>query len=388
MVTVAEGSLSAMLHGWEEGLSAACDAGGAPEGAAVERFGAALVAEVARVALRCAETIGDDHLEWASIDGEILILQCRRLEGGGLVAADRGVVDPRLRSGAAARAARIISRYGGRAGDALVLPWALAPAGRSEPEACSPRAAPPASFSAVEAAARKMAAAAWQNTGEEALAEAKGCLEALRTRQDGGALDRLTGLRPVDPSEGARLIAGLETLGADLAAGGLLADASDIWRLSLPELARHVEGGAVPPHDGRRPLGPDPWEPFLLESIRANGTWTAAMPASDGAGAGRLRRLEEPRALSGSLQRYVLYVPVPLPGYAPLLWGAAGLVAAGGSAGAHLFDVARSLGVPAVACCAPTEWEGVDEVVAAVDGSSGEVGWLCSGARNGEDGGP
>ena len=38
----------------------------------------------------------------------------------------------------------------------------------------------------------------------------------------------------------------------------------------------------------------------------------------------------------------------PVPQIAPLLWGCAGLVTTEGSAGAHLFEVARSLGVPAV----------------------------------------
>ena len=38
----------------------------------------------------------------------------------------------------------------------------------------------------------------------------------------------------------------------------------------------------------------------------------------------------------------------PVPQIAPLLWGCAGLVTAEGGEGAHLFEVARSLGVPAV----------------------------------------
>jgi hypothetical protein len=59
-----------------------------------------------------------------------------------------------------------------------------------------------------------------------------------------------------------------------------------------------------------------------------------------------------------------------------MLWEAAGLVAVEGNEGAHLFEVARSLGVPAVL---GVELDpGIDRVVA-VDGDLGTVSTLTPG---------
>jgi phosphoenolpyruvate-protein kinase (PTS system EI component) len=65
-----------------------------------------------------------------------------------------------------------------------------------------------------------------------------------------------------------------------------------------------------------------------------------------------------------------------------MLWEAAGLVAEHGSEGAHLFEVARSLGVPAVLGVA---LDATDRVVA-VDGDLGAVSALAAGSRR--DAGP
>jgi phosphoenolpyruvate synthase/pyruvate phosphate dikinase len=51
------------------------------------------------------------------------------------------------------------------------------------------------------------------------------------------------------------------------------------------------------------------------------------------------------------LPRMVLVAPNPIPQLAPLLWAASALVTTGGSAAAHIDEVARSLRVPAVLGC-------------------------------------
>jgi len=77
----------------------------------------------------------------------------------------------------------------------------------------------------------------------------------------------------------------------------------------------------------------------------------------------------------------------PLSNLAPLLWNAAGIVTIGGSPGAHLFEVAAWLGVPAVC--------GVDlqaatgktlellgrsrSMLGAIDGDAGDLSLLKSG---------
>jgi phosphohistidine swiveling domain-containing protein len=67
---------------------------------------------------------------------------------------------------------------------------------------------------------------------------------------------------------------------------------------------------------------------------------------SPGIGAGRAHPLVA--GAGRPAPRSVLVAARPVPQIAPLLWGCAGLVTHEGSEGAHLFEVARSLGVPAV----------------------------------------
>jgi phosphohistidine swiveling domain-containing protein len=78
------------------------------------------------------------------------------------------------------------------------------------------------------------------------------------------------------------------------------------------------------------------------------------------------------------LPRMVVVAPHPIPQLAPLLWGASGLVTAGGSAAAHLIEVARSRGVPAVIGCDEAQLFGLLDGAApfalvAVDGDAGRV---------------
>jgi pyruvate,water dikinase len=82
--------------------------------------------------------------------------------------------------------------------------------------------------------------------------------------------------------------------------------------------------------------------------------------AATGLGAGRVHVVDSAAVPPA---RAVLAVGLPLAQFAPLLWRASALVSAGGSQAAHLFEVARSLGIPAAL--------GVDlpdRAVAAVDG--------------------
>ncbi|HEX9343302.1 MAG TPA: PEP-utilizing enzyme, partial [Actinomycetota bacterium] len=108
----------------------------------------------------------------------------------------------------------------------------------------------------------------------------------------------------------------------------------------------------------------------------AHGERFQGQPAAPGIAAGPAR------VAGGSPQRLplpdraVVVARYPLPHLAPLLWGAAAVVTFGGSPAAHLFQVARSLGVPAVAGCGGLDGRLAPDAdaVLAVDGGSGEVG--------------
>jgi len=363
-ITVADGDLAAMLQGWVPGLAAVVDADGQARGPAVGRAGASLLGEVARVARACVEAGAGNHLEWAAPGGEVVILQCRTVERDRASALAAQEANPAFAGPLAVDLARAVARFGGRLGEELVLPWVLAPRTGSRHRAA---AAAPARLEALRAQAGVLVEQAWGDPGA-----VRPALEALRERLDEEALARLRSLRPIPAGEGERLVAAVESAGLELARLGALDDATDVWRLAAAELSAFLEEGTVPP--AAPPPVLEPWAAVVREVVRANGRAERGAPASEGVGVGRVLPLDEPRRLRGSRQRYVLYVRTPLPGYAPLLWAAAGLVAAGGSAGAHLFDVARSLGVPAVAAC--DLGDPGEGALALVDGESGEVSLL------------
>jgi hypothetical protein len=143
-----------------------------------------------------------------------------------------------------------------------------------------------------------------------------------------------------------------------------------IWRLTREELDRAIAG--TPP---ALRSGPGRWEPFVAEVVCARGRGTRAAAVSPGAGAGPLHPLPDLRSIGRPGPRSVLAAALPLPHLAPLLWHTAALVTTGGTSGAHLFEVARSLGVPAV--IAPDlDVSAEAGSLVAVDGDTGRVSVL------------
>ena len=72
-----------------------------------------------------------------------------------------------------------------------------------------------------------------------------------------------------------------------------------------------------------------------------------------------------------------MLVERPVPGLAPLLFGARGVISRSGAAGSHLAEVARSLGVPMVTGCRTETVTGPDPApgawTATINGTTGEV---------------
>ena len=92
---------------------------------------------------------------------------------------------------------------------------------------------------------------------------------------------------------------------------------------------------------------------------------------SEGRAVGPSRKLHAAGGMPSLSGREVLLVDRPTPEIAPLLWHVAALVSRSGNPGAHLFEVARSLHLPAAVVTSPISWSDGD--VIAVDGGSGEV---------------
>ncbi len=122
-------------------------------------------------------------------------------------------------------------------------------------------------------------------------------------------------------------------------------------------------------------------EPALFEAVTSTGTRWEGSPAAAGWGAGRIHLVRDAGDAEHVEPRQILAVLYPLNNLAPLLWDAAGLVTIGGSPGAHLFEVAASLGLPAVCGVDLADATGpsLDALrashswVGAVDGTGGSV---------------
>ena len=383
-ITVADNrELAGLLQGWARGQPAELSRSGEATGPAVQAHGTALLERVADLARACRERIGDDHLEWAFAGGCCYLLQARRAEVRRRPRRHRAAAA--LAGGDAVQIARAVARFGGASGDELLLPWCFAPGGvssrhRDRQEASADTATAMASRSgatgphgaaSLRSAARALMAQAW-GTGEDEAAElARSALARLRDRLDPDAAAELRALAPVNTAEGGLILATVQRAAATAVAASQLFDPADAWRLSPTLFDRLLDDAAALGQEALAPAA-GTWEPFLSEVVLANGRVRSGEPASAGLGAGRLLVLTAPRRLAGVRERWVLHVTEPLPAYAPLLWGAAGLVSATGSGSAHLFDVARTLGVPAVTGVELTSARGSEPVVA-VDGSSGEV---------------
>jgi Pyruvate phosphate dikinase, AMP/ATP-binding domain/PEP-utilising enzyme, mobile domain len=374
-ITVADdGQLPALLQGLAGGKSAEMSRHRGAHGPAVEAYGRPLLARVAGLAWACQARTGLNYLEWAFAGEHCYLLQARRVQPRR--PRRRTAVVPTLAGNPFVPIARAAARFGGAAGDELVLPWYLAPGG-----ACSrgDRAAAAAAWPALPAsrsgatelrcAARALTAQAWRTGEDEAAERARSVITRLRDRLDPHAAAELGALAPIDAVAARRIVATVERAAAAAVAAEQLFDATDAWRLSPAELDRLLTDAPGPQKSGPAVTA---WEPFLAEVARAGGRVAAAQPASAGFGAGRLLELSRPQRLAGIRDRRVLHVAEPLPAYAPLLWGAAGLISATGSPSAHLFEVARTLGVPAVAG-ASLPGSRSDTPVVAVDGTAGQV---------------
>jgi phosphohistidine swiveling domain-containing protein len=255
-------------------------------------------------------------------------------------------------------------------GETLVLPWAVALGTRPNLGPSDVIEHPIAALAELRHRAEALAAAAWETAPQTALGRAKALFRELRAGDPAAALDLIRQLRPIDPTDASRVLALASGIGRRLESRGLVPDPETMWRLTETELKRAIVDGIAPPIR----LGPDRWEPFVFELVAAAGLPSSGAPASPGIGAGRLRVLTGSPGEPRPGPREVLVVGEPVPQVAPLLWRAAALITRSGSVGAHLFEVARSLGVPAVIGVEPPIPD--TQTLAAVDGATGDVAFL------------
>ena len=358
-ITAVRGSPAPLLTGWARGVqirvgaddaitvagaAAPGDAGG-EEDAVEPLLADAMILAVAALARRVRSALDGDVIEWAVAGSDLHLLQCRGTASPAPAPPEVSTVAPDgLADPLALRLARLALRHRGATAQRLVLSWACAGGWEPPDPAGTVRAGTPeALLRAAEQGASRLASIAWDLPPEEALAAAARTLAEVRGPRPQAALRRLADLRPVPARDAA------EVLALVAAAGG---------------------------HHGDAPTARDGWEPFVYGAVRAHGERLDGVAAADGIAAGVVVPVSNPHSAQITEQRPVLAAPWPLPGLAPLMWGAAGLVTGAGSPAAHLLEVAHSLRVPAVVGCPLDEWldaHGGQRVIAAVDGTAGAV---------------
>ncbi len=191
-------------------------------------------------------------------------------------------------------------------------------------------------------------------------------------------------------------------LGDDLVAEGRLEDPSDVFYLSIDELADVLEGAsvtsdlrdlvrlrraeyarfaehgaAVPARDPRHPrtdarggaLGRDDPDPSRLRGI----------PSAPGRAEGQAALVLDPRG-TGVPPGRILVAKSTDPGWIFLMATAAGLVTERGSLLSHTAIIGRELGIPTVVGVEGATTQIEDGAVIAMDGSTGEVRIVPGGA--------
>jgi hypothetical protein len=313
---------------------------------------------VERLTRAASTATGATVVEWGSAGDDLVLLQVRREAVAAPAPASRATrraVDDRE-----VALARIVTRYPAPLGDDLVLPWALAL--RQVPEPARLTIHDPVEAMAEAAAlARGLTATVWRASADDAIRCAEAAARSLLAG-DSSSLPQVAE-DGSDVHRAARILGLIEAVGTTLVASGQLCHPSDVWRLTRRELLRAVSSAWTPPFRATTR-----WDPFVAAVVGSGGDPRRGESAAPGVAAGRLHVVGSSLAEPGS--RSVLAARAPLPHLAPLLWRASALVVAAGTPAAHLFEVARSLGVPAVI--------GVDltrepSVLVAVNGWDAEV---------------
>lgn len=373
LVTVlgVRGDPAALVAGRAQGGRAIVTVDGFVESDISDGVGPRVAAGVARLARRVNEELGEGWIEWGLAKGRLWLLQVRQPAA---VQPRPAQLDASTRppTPMERRLAHLAQRFPGLMGELTVLPWGVA---LEVPPEAPPAIVsdPAATFHEILAIAAALRAAVWRTDAETAALRWSEAARGLLSDVLGGpapqAFDRL---RAPDPAVAGRLVASMRGLGEALAARGSLPHPGTVWRLSPQDLELAVHDTS---HRPSIPQGADRWEPFVAAVVGADGIVSEGLAVSPGVGAGPAHPLMAGAGRPGP--RAVLVAARPVPQIAPLLWGCAGLVTTEGSEGAHLFEVARSLGVPAVTSLrfgVPGAW--APGTLVAVDGDRGTVAVL------------
>ena len=344
-IDAVKGSPRDLMAGWSSGSRAEVSGGEVSGHDALELMGAGALRSVADLALDARRQLGCNLIEWVMLDGEPLLLQVQRSRAGS--AEESFQVPAALGHRFALDFVRLARDYPGSWGEELVLSWLPGMGRRLEPVAPSAEVTVDELADMARALARRLVAQAWgvaPEAAEEAQARAMLVLRRMRSDRPNESIEALRSLAPADEDLGARLLG---------------------MALRLIDHTRPV---------GRQGL--DRWEPVLAGVAALQGEIHAGRGSSSGVGAGRLVWVEHSKQTEHVRPRDIIVTQYPLANFSPLLFDAAGIVSLGGAPTAHLFEVARSLTVPAVVDCPIGDIVRSGSRLGMLDGDAGRVAIL------------
>lgn len=377
-VTVAGvlGHPAGLVAGWETGRLAIVDARGEVRGDA-SPLGSRLLGEIADLTRATAEKIRCNHIEWM-VDhrGTVHLVQAQPKVDTRLQPTDRPAPEPAPRMDPwTGDAVRMMIRYPGPVGERLIWPWAIGLEDLSPARNGQTRRSVATLIAEVREGAALLTSQRWG--GNASPVDLDRAWSALRVGDALPLRDLVARHRRIDRRLAADLLRNLRESGQALTAAGVIPHSGWIWHLDPDNLRR--------PHSGEqspiRRVGATNWDAWIYSVIDSRGERMAGVPAAGGWGAGRVRFIHDAEDAARFSPREVIATSVPVGNLAPLLWNAAGLITAEGSPGAHLFEVAEWLAVPALCGVDISRWTGDDPenplprdgLIVAVNGDRGHI---------------
>ena len=369
-----------LVAGWDNGHVAVVTGDDSVQASEGSPLSTELVREVACLTRLSQKEVGCSHVEWAmGEDREIYLLQAQR-------SADTRPIHLRQEAPRVARKAnpelasmvRTMLRFPGPVGEKLVWPWAIGlddlPAIRSAPTHRSPATLIPE----IRENAALLTSQRWQGAGVPEAA-ARSWAKLLRGDASTGR-EWLSSPTKVDFGLARTHLESLGELAAALEQAGEIPHPGWMWYLDPDSL----DTPRVRRESLSRRVGAGRWEHLFYGVVASLGHTLSGHPAAAGWGVGRLRHISTAQQAGAFAPREVIVADQPLGNLAPLLWDAAGIVTAEGNPGAHLFEVAKWLGVPAVCGVDVSLWIGRnrekmeqgEDVEVAVDGNRGRIALL------------
>jgi hypothetical protein len=240
-IVAVRGSPAPLMAGWSRGETAEVDAAGTVTGtAALALVGEVVVRQVADLVIRVRQDLGDNLIEWAATDQGLLLLQAKRATAATPPSAPtpepRGIMHP-----AAAGLARLLHRYAGALGEALVLPVLLTgirPESGIEttlPAGAVTRSDAVAAWTAAQALSRDLRVRFWDDVTPGAMGVSS-ALGRMRQGELNEVATNLASRRAVDSSDIDRLLVQLDTVARWLQQNGMLVNRDHFWAVGPGEV--------------------------------------------------------------------------------------------------------------------------------------------------------